>query len=229
MKYSQAIITDNLAKVLDRIELAAKRVGRSKDSVKLVAATKTQGLEEISAYQKACLELGIECICGENYAQELAVKAVQFTNISWHFIGGLQRNKIELVLQHSCFIQSVGSERVLIALNKAAQKIDRHVPVLLQVNISNDPNKEGFLPADILPELIAARFNTCVAGYMTVLQYGLELAQVRACYSELARMQKVAGLQELSIGMSDDFDVAVEEGATIVRVGSAIFGAREYS
>jgi uncharacterized pyridoxal phosphate-containing UPF0001 family protein len=254
-------VRENLAKVLTRIEEATRAAARSPESVTLVAATKTQSIETIADYVAACNEFGIAAVCGENYAQELDAKALALPHVEWHFIGRLQRNKVSVVYNSCRMIQSVDSERLLDTLIKNTSSERRGADFLLQVNISRDSAKGGFLPEDFTPPFIE-RLRTSAKqprGLMTILQFGLgEDAQLKQ-YSELralaerlegesvfgkgwtadgSRLDRRAAIGrpsvpnggplpvELSMGMSEDFDVAIRSGATIVRVGSAIFGPR---
>lgn len=254
-------VRENLAKVLTRIEEATRAASRSPESVALVAATKTQSIETIAEYVAACHEFGIKPVCGENYAQELDVKARALPQVEWHFIGRLQRNKVSIVNGSCRMIQSVDSERLLEALIMNASGDKRGADFLLQVNISRDSAKGGFLPEDFT-SMFLERLRTSATqprGLMTILQFGIGEETQRERYAELrvlaerlqgesvfgkgwtadwSRLDRSAAIGrpsapnggplpvELSMGMSEDFDVAIRCGATIVRVGSAIFGPR---
>ncbi len=230
-------IKENLKSVLARIENAAKAAGRPPNDIKLVAATKTQSIEQIAEYKEACRFLGVQPICGENYVQELVEKSRIFPEIEWHFIGRLQRNKAALVVQSASLIQSVGSVKVLQAINEQALRQKTRTQILLQINISKDPAKDGFLPSEL--EVIAVERGTAawleVCGVMTILEYGLDSTKRQLFYSQMCSLAadlKCRGTidqtpAQISMGMSDDFDVAIMAGATIVRVGTAIFGQRQ--
>lgn len=223
-------LLDNLAEIRERIAAAADRSGRLPSAVTLVAATKTVNIATARALAEAgCLDLG------ESRPQELWHKAAELADlpIRWHLIGHLQRNKVERTLPLVSLIHSVDSVRLLAAIDAAAAAIERTTAVLLEVNISGDRTKHGFAPDEIsarIAEAMAYR-HVRIRGLMgmALLEGGTErarcdfnaLRQLRDRLRELAAPN--VSLDELSIGMSDDFEVAIEEGATIVRVGSALF------
>lgn len=232
-------IRDNLELVLERIANAALSVGRSPTEVTLVAATKTQSIDRIADYRDACLALGVHPVCGENYAQELGEKSKIFPDIEWHFIGRLQRNKASLVVESAGLIESVGSIKILKAIDDQALRRKIRKNILLQINISEDFAKDGFLATELdsLAGEIHAVTGVLVSGVMTILEHGLSRGQIEEYYSRLQSL--AAGLKrsgiinpgspaaaQISMGMSDDFDVAIAAGATMVRVGTAIFGKR---
>lgn len=223
-------IHQNLAAVHERMANAAQRSGRRPGAVRLVAVTKYVGPEEI--------ELLVEAGCstlGENRAQALWAKSAALAHlpIHWHLVGHLQRNKVARTLPLVEMIQSVDSLRLLAALDQAAVSRANALPVLCEVNISGEPTKTGLPPEDLEPILgQLPRFpHVAVQGLMTLA--GLEggLDQARRDFAALRnlrdRLQAVCPegvrLQELSMGMSGDFEVAIEEGATIVRIGTALF------
>lgn len=232
-------IQNNLRFVLERVASAATRRAASPRSVTVVAATKTRSEQLVREYLAACQVLGVPAVCGENYAQELSAKAQIFPEIEWHFIGRLQRNKADLVVRYASLIESVGSAKLLEALEVAASRVGKVQRILLQVNISRDPAKDGFLPEDLdsLRPLLRSFPNLQVKGLMTILRDGLSEPDTRCCYREMVELMVWAsrsGLFEsvtdgeptLSMGMSGDFDIAVAEGANTVRIGSALFGPR---
>ncbi len=224
------IIAANLARIRERIAVAAKRVGRDPDPVTLVAVTKYVGPEEIRGLvQAGCIDIG------ESRPQELWKKAEALTDlpIRWHLVGHLQRNKVQRTIPMVAEIHSVDSQRLLAAIDQAAGKLGRRIDVLLEVNVSGEKAKHGFSPSELesaLPSLAELR-EVRVRGLMTMagLEGGLERA--RADFRRLRelrdKLQAAApeniALDELSMGMSGDFEAAIEEGATIVRVGSALF------
>ena len=223
-------IAENLNRVRQRIAAAAARGGRAADAVKLVAVTKYVGLEQTRALATAeCLDLG------ESRPQELWGKAELLADpaIHWHLIGHLQRNKIRRVLPHVALLHAGDSEKLLAAVNEEARVAARCVPMLLEVNISGDAAKHGFAPAELeslVPKL--AQFECLdVRGLMAMAglesdaqQTRREFASVRELRDRLQRLAPATTrLDELSMGMSGDFEIAIEEGATIVRVGSALF------
>lgn len=207
---------------------AADCVGRSADEVLIVAVSKTQPVELI---WRAC-EAGISEF-GENRVQEFLGKYGLFPSVRWHFIGSLQTNKVKDVVGKACLIHSVDSLRLLAEIDRRARAVDVVQPVLLEVNVSGEESKHGFAPSEVHDALVSASAMSGVAvrGLMTMAPFGRPedarwvfrgLRELRDSLSDL-RLNGVE-LGELSMGMSNDFRVAVEEGATIVRVGNAIFG-----
>ncbi len=223
-------IAENLAEVRHRIAAAAVRSGRAADAVRLVAVTKYAGLEDVRALLAAgCTDLG------ESRPQQLWDRAAALTDLSirWQMIGHLQRNKVQRTLPLVTMIQSVDSLRLAKAIHDAAAALDRRAAVLLEVNVSGEAAKHGFAPAEIeplLPTLLELK-NIEIHGLMCIaaLEGGSEQARRDfAALRELRnRLQTSCGdrarLDELSMGMSGDFEIAIEEGATMVRVGSALF------
>jgi hypothetical protein len=223
-------LLDNLAEIRRRIAAAAKRSGRPVSAVTLVAATKTVDVATARALAEAgCLDLG------ESRPQKLWQKAAELADlpVRWHLIGHLQRNKVERTLPLATLIHSVDSLRLLAAIDAAAGLSDRTVPVFLEVNISGDRTKHGLMPGEMpvrIAEAAAFR-HVQIRGLMAMaaLEGGPERARhdfrtLRQLRDHL-RESAPAGisLDELSMGMSDDFEVAIEEGATLVRIGSALF------
>ncbi|MFL5341652.1 MAG: YggS family pyridoxal phosphate-dependent enzyme [Gemmataceae bacterium] len=215
-------LADNLRAVEEHIAAACARSGRLRDDVTLVAVTKSVGVE-IAAMLP---ELGVVDL-GESRPQELWRKASALpTDVRWHLIGHLQRNKIEKTLPLVHLIHSVDSERLLGALDHEAGKLGRIASVLLEVKLSREAAKTG-LPTDVLPAVVQrlpAFKNISVRGLMTMA--ALE-GDPRATFAELrnwaTRLSGPQSMSELSMGMTNDFEVAVEEGATLVRIGSALF------
>jgi pyridoxal phosphate enzyme (YggS family) len=207
---------------------AADLVGRSPDEILIVAVTKTHGVDVI---RQAC-EAGIEEF-GENRVQEFLGKYGLFPTAHWHFIGTLQTNKAKDVVGKARLIHSVDSVKLLAEISKRAETLGVVQDVLLEVNISGEVSKHGLAPADVRETLIEASHlpGVAVKGLMTMAPFGRpedarwvfrELRELRDSLREMPL--NGVELDELSMGMSNDFRVAVEEGATIVRVGGAIFG-----
>jgi pyridoxal phosphate enzyme (YggS family) len=207
---------------------AADCVGRNPDEILIVAVTKTHGIDVI---RQAC-EAGISEF-GENRVQEFLGKCGLFPTANWHFIGTLQTKKAKDVVGKACLIHSVDSVKLLVEISKRAEAIDVVQPVLLEVNISGEASKHGLAPSDVREALIEASHlpGVAVKGLMTMAPFGRpedarwvfrELRELRDSLREMPL--NGVELHELSMGMSNDFRVAVEEGATIVRVGGAIFG-----
>lgn len=221
---------ERLAMVKQRIADAARAAGRSPDAVTLVAVTKYAGLDETAALVAAgCRDLG------ESRPQTLweKVPALARDDVRWHLIGHLQRNKIRRTLPLLSLVHSVDSVRLIKALNKEAKATGRVVPILLEVNVSGDEAKHGFQPTEVEPLLasLPQYEHLAVRGLMTMAarEGGLDVAQRNfAALRELRERltphcPEQVSLAELSMGMSGDYEVAIREGATIVRIGSALF------
>ncbi len=221
-------IADNYTAVTSRITAAAERAGRDPASVRLVAVTKTVGLDEI----RALAELGHRDM-GENRVLPGSEKAGALAglDLSWHFIGHLQRNKAGKALAHFRMIHSVESPRLIEVLQRHAEKLGVTVQVLIEVNVSGEESKFGLANGETgnLVLQAAARHNLEVQGLMTMAPFTGQAEAIRPVFRGLRelrdRIQDETGifLPELSMGMSNDFEVAVEEGATMVRIGSALF------
>lgn len=223
-------LIENLASVRERMRLAAQRGGRSATEISLVAVTKYVSIEVArSLVEAGCRDLG------ESRPQELWHKAQQLAdcNVRWHLIGHLQRNKARRVLPHVGLIHSIDSVRLLEAINDEAQSLENPVPALLEVNCSGDATKHGFFAGD-LPAIVQSldhypRVRLC--GLMTMAAREGDLQTARENFRQLRdlrnRLQSEAppgvDLAELSMGMSGDYEIAIEEGATLIRVGSALF------
>lgn len=221
-------VAANVAAVRARIIAAAEHAGRDPGSVRLVAVSKTFPAEAVAA----ALAAGIRDV-GENRVQEgeakrAAVDALLTPALPrpvWHLIGHLQTNKAKAAVQTFATIHSIDSVRLAEAVNRAAVA---PVDVLLEVNVAGELSKFGFAPEE-LPHALAqiSRFeHPRVKGLMTVAPEVDDPEQVRPVFRRLRELRDAAGLTELSMGMSHDYGVAIEEGATIVRVGRAIFGER---
>ena len=227
---TRALLTDRLRALEERLTAACKRAGRSRDDVTLVAVTKL-----VSDRVAALLtELGVRDL-GENRPQELWRKAAALpAGTRWHLLGHLQRNKVERTLPLTCLIHSADSVRLLEALEQEAGRQRRAVEVLLEVNASGETQKQGFAP-DALPEALArirGLRHVHVRGLMTMAALDEDPECSRPTFARLRGLRdRLAGelapphrLEHLSMGMTNDFEVAVEEGATLVRVGTALFG-----
>lgn len=224
----------NLAAVQARIAAACKRVGREPASVRLLPVSKTfDEAHSRLAYAAGCRQLG------ENKVQEAQRKCQAMSDLSglqWSIIGHLQTNKAKWVARFAAEFQALDSLRVAEALDRRLQAEGRMLEVFVQVNTSGEASKYGLAPAQVGPFLQALpAFSALrVRGLMTLAMFSAEAVRVRACFSLLRglreRLRQEApvgvGLDELSMGMSGDFELAIEEGATVVRVGQALFGAR---
>jgi hypothetical protein len=235
-----AQIGARLAAVRDRIRRAAERAGRNPDEITLVGVAKRKPAALVAAAARA----GLRNI-GENYVQEALPKILEVKEIlesedvcvpRWHFIGQLQRNKAGRVAESFDLIETVDRERLARALEQRAQALGRTLEVLLQVNVSGEAQKGGVEP-EALPGLLAASAawqHLRVVGLMAIPAPQSEpeasrpaFARLRALHAKLVSATGGDALRELSMGMSADFEVAIEEGATIIRVGTAIFGPRD--
>jgi len=215
-------IAANLTAVRARIAGAAARAGRDPREVCLIAVSKTKSADAV----RAALDAGVADI-GENYVQEAQAKrAAVGAGARWHLIGHLQRNKAARAVETFDCIQTVDSAALGAALSRQAEAQGRTVQVLVEVRLGGEATKRGIEPA-ALPVLLAALQlpGLIVDGLMTVPPPG-DAEAARPHFRALRALRDRAGLRELSMGMSDDFEVAIEEGATMVRVGRAIFGAR---
>jgi len=227
-----SLIKSNLARIRERIESAARRAGRDPGTIRLVAVSKTVAPERI----REAVESGVH-ILGENYLQEAQGKIeVLGAGISWHFIGHLQKNKAKYAIRLFDLIHSVDSIALAEELNRAGQKQGKVQAILLQVDLSGEETKFGASEGEIfqMAERISGLKGVFVRGLMAMPPFSDDpedsrpyFQKLRALRDRLARM-KIPGVfaEELSMGMSGDFEVAIEEGATLVRIGTAIFGPR---
>lgn len=228
-------IAENIARVRANIAAAAREAGRRPEEITLVGASKMNGAP-------ACREAvaaGIDAL-GENRVQEMTAKLQEnaYEGAPLHFIGHLQRNKVRQVVGKVDLIQSVGSLELLEEIEKTAGKLGLVQDILLEVNIGEEEAKSGFAPASLLPgaEATLEKEHVRMLGLMTIppadaareetLQY---FDKVRALFLDMNEKLFHNGLQVLSMGMSGDYEDAVRAGATMVRVGTAIFGSRHYT
>ena len=213
-------VAERLQAVRARIDAAAKRAGRDPKTIELVAVSKTRPVGDI----REAMAAGQQAF-GENYAQELRDKARELSGVKWHYIGPLQRNKVKYVVGTAVLIHAVESLDI-------AQEIDKRArtpqDILIEVNVAREPQKHGVAP-DALPTLLAELRklpNLRVRGLMTMAPLDDNPEASRPHFRALRELAQEQGLPELSMGMTQDLEVAVEEGATLVRVGTAIFGER---
>jgi hypothetical protein len=223
-------LADNLEKVQQRIRAACDRADREPNSITLLAVSKTHPPETI----KAAADCG-QIFFGENKVQEAKAKIPLCPGkLRWHFIGHLQSNKCRDAVELFEMIQSVDSLSLAHEINKRAEQAARRMPVLIEVNVAGETSKFGYQPERLLAELkaINALPRLEVRGLMTVPPWSPEAEDSRPHFRRLrelkGRAEAVLGapLPHLSMGMSGDFEIAIEEGATIVRVGTALFGPR---
>ncbi len=223
----QADIKANLEIVQKRIAQACRRAGRSPEEVILIAVTKTVKPSEI----EAAFHLGVRNF-GENRVQEAAEKIDALGVLEpcpvWHMIGHLQSNKVKTALDIFDMIHSIDSLALADSINQKAQGRAGKVQVLLQINIAGETTKSGFSLSEIESSFVAIRNMPCIEirGLMTIAPFVDNPEQVRPVFRRLKELRASFQLQHLSMGMTDDFEVAVEEGATMVRIGRAIFGER---
>ncbi|MCM0081922.1 YggS family pyridoxal phosphate-dependent enzyme [Geomonas sp. Red32] len=227
-------IADNFQTIRQRIEQAAVKAGRDPKTVQLVAVSKTKPAEAISE----ALSVG-QTIFGENYVQELVAKAVELPKeICWHFIGHLQSNKVRQIAGLVDLIHSVDRISLAREIDRQWGEIGKSCDVLVQVNISQEANKSGTTSEELLDLVkeVAALPHLRVKGLMTMPPFFDDPEGARPYFRalrELSGKVEAAGIanvemRELSMGMSGDFEAAIAEGATLVRVGSALFGERDY-
>lgn len=225
-------IAENVERVLERIAASAERAGRSPAGIVLVAVSKTRTASEV----EQALRAGIT-VLGENRVQEAAQKIPQVgLGAEWHMVGHLQTNKARSALGLFDLIHSVDSLRLAEALSRCATDLDRQASVLIQVNTSGEPSKFGVEPEAALDLVGAASRlpSVRVKGLMTIGTFLPDPEDVRPCFARLRALGEEierAGIRQaemayLSMGMTGDFEAAIEEGANMVRVGTAIFGQR---
>ncbi|MGP1455076.1 MAG: YggS family pyridoxal phosphate-dependent enzyme [Treponema sp.] len=226
-------IKENIVRINERIQAACKKAGRRSEEVSLLLATKTvEPARIIEAFACGCT------LIGENKVQELkekysALAAVPHTT---HFIGHLQSNKVKEVIKYVQCVQSVDRLDVAQKLEQHAAQSGRLLEVLIEVNTSGEPSKYGCTPQEALPlaKAVAALTHLRVQGLMTIGALSEDAEKVRACFRCLKQLQleiqneALLSVPVLSMGMSDDMEIAIEEGSTLVRVGTAAFGSRTY-
>ena len=227
-------IEQNLKNVEQRIAAAAKKSGRSREDIILVAVTKTHPADMMNEAIKA----GVTDI-GENKPQEVRDKYADVLPVRWHLIGHLQTNKVKYIIDKCCMIHSVDSIKLMDEIEKQAKQHDVSMDILIQVNISGEETKSG-ITSEELDELLmhAGELERVkVRGLMTIApkcehqeEAAVHFRNMKMLFDETAKkVYKNVSMEYLSMGMSGDFEAAIECGSNMVRVGSAIFGARDYS
>lgn len=225
-------IPGNLAQINERIRAAAEKAGRPPESVRLVAVSKTRPTADIIAAFQAG-----QTVFGENYIQELVPKLAEVHEaVQWHVIGHLQSNKVKYIAGQVAMIHSVDRISLALEIDRQWGKLGKICDVLIQVNISGETTKSGTTEGGAIQLVRACALlpNIKVRGLMTMPPFFDDPDAARPCFAELRRLsetvaaQRIAGVEmvELSMGMSGDFEAAVQEGATLVRIGTAIFGER---
>lgn len=221
----------------ERIAAAAEHAGRRADDIKLIAVSKNHSVEAIAAAIVAGQRL-----FGESTAQEALKKIplVQQPDVEWHFIGHLQSNKAKFIPGHFQWLHSLDSVKLAERLTRIAPE-SVSLNVLIELNITHDPAKHGVAPGDLFPLLDRLLQDDDLApldlrGLTTIAPHGASSPEIRAVFAMLRRLREECAIRyalprftELSMGMSDDFEDAIKEGATYIRVGTAIFGQRDYS
>lgn len=228
-------IKENLDDILSRIKVAAEKSGRKAEDIKLIAVTKTVGVERIkNVYDYGILDMG------ENRVQELLDKYDKLdSSCRWHLIGHLQTNKVKYIIDKVEMIHSVDSIELAKEINTRADKIGKKMNILVQVNVSGEESKFGINPQEVdeFIEKVSKYGNISVKGMMTIAPYAENPEDVRDVFRKLysiyidIKKKKLdnVSMDYLSMGMSNDFEVAIEEGANIIRIGTDIFGKRDYT
>lgn len=229
------MLAENLQQVEKRIQEACKRADRDSKEVTLIAVSKTKPMSMIDEiYEEGIRDFG------ENKVQELTEKYEQLpTDIHWHMIGHLQRNKVKYIIDKTKLIHSVDSLRLAETIQQEASKKGIKVDVLVEVNVAQEESKFGLKMEEVLPfiEKISTFPNICVKGLMTIAPYVENPEENRPIFRSLRKLfidinaKNIDNvyMSVLSMGMTNDYEVAVEEGATMVRVGTGIFGERNYA
>jgi pyridoxal phosphate enzyme (YggS family) len=233
-------IAQNLSEVQDRIRAAALRADRDPDEVSLIAVSKLQGIAKIrEAYAAGIRDFG------ENRALEAIQKQRELSDlqeIRWHMVGHIQSRKTRYLVPHFSMVHSIDRMKIAKRLSRHSKEHGQKLPVLLECNVSGEETKEGWDVADreswssVVPEFkqIVDQTNLDVRGLMTMAPFGVPEDELRSVFSKLRELrdflsESVHGnWDELSMGMTDDYEIAIEEGATLVRIGRAIFGPRSY-
>lgn len=227
------MIRENINKLQQKIGEICEKCGRNLQEITLIAVSKNNPISAIEEVHKSGL-----FHFGENKAQELRDKSeIKADGIFWHFIGHLQTNKVKYGVKAAEFIHSVDSEKVLEEINKRAGLEYKIQKILFEVNTSDESNKFGVKSFETLEKLAKAAKdlpNIDVRGLMTMAPYTDDKKIIRDCFKQLREWKDKLNemgfsLTELSMGMTNDFDIAIEEGSTMIRIGTAIFGERDYS
>ncbi len=221
-------IYENIENVRQKISLSAKKSGRKESDITLIGVSKTKPVDLI----KEAVDGGV-CELGENRVQEVLEKFDKIQNANWHLIGHLQKNKVKYIVDKAEYIHSVDSLELAKEINKQAEKIGKIQKVLIQVNVSGEESKFGVKPEAVLPLCNGIKDfkNIKVKGLMTIAVKDATETELREVFGGLRKIfEKInienIDMEHLSMGMSGDYEIAIEEGATMVRVGTGIFGSR---
>ena len=228
------MLENNLAHIRERISQAAIKAGRQAQEIKLVAVSKGQSVDSMRALAQAG-----QIVFGESYLQEAQHKIEQMTDLSivWHFIGRLQSNKANRASALFATIESVHKKELADRLNQQAALLDKNIEILIQVSLAGEAAKSGCSPEQLEPlaQHVATLPHLRLRGLMTMPPFDDDaeksrpyFVRLRELANKLAPNLPTGSMNELSMGMSDDYPIAIEEGATLVRVGTALFGARQY-
>lgn len=228
------MLKDQLQEVEKRIQAACDRAGRKREEVTLIAVSKTKPVETL----QEAYDLGVR-IFGENKVQELTAKYEALPkDIHWHMIGHLQTNKVKYIIDKAELIHSVDSLKLAETIEKEAAKHDLIADILVEVNVAEEESKFGMKMEEVIPfvEKVSAFPHVRVRGLMTIAPFGEDPEENRSIFADLHKLyidikkknHDNDTVSVLSMGMTNDYEVAIEEGATMVRVGTGIFGARNY-
>ena len=227
-------IKDNYEYIISEVKEAKRRSGRDKEKVNIMAVTKTRGIDVVNSAYEAGFRL-----FGENRVQEAAEKFTNYkSDAELHIIGHLQSNKVKKAVELSSCIQSVDRLKIALMINKYSFELSKTMEVYLEYNTSGEPSKSGFVTENDFfqtMDKIMEMESIKIAGLMTIGPLSSDESAIRKSFSFLRNLREKAqerypeaGITGLSMGMSGDYSIAVEEGATLIRVGTALFGARNY-
>ncbi len=224
-------VFENIKAINKRIDEICKKCERSRNDITLIAVTKTKPIELLREAQQAG-----EINFGENRPQEIVKKYPEFEGIKWHLIGQLQKNKVKHIIDKVELIHSVDSLSLALEIDKRAKQINKIQDILIQVNITKEESKSGVYPdeAEALVREIAGLENVRIKGLMTISRKEFDFEDNKEVFCALRELSQKIGelniknvsMKELSMGMTHDFAEAIESGATMIRIGTAIFGAR---
>jgi hypothetical protein len=225
------ILFHNLLEIRENINFVKSEY--KSDDIKIIAVSKKKPLSDIEILSNLNHKL-----FGENYAQELKEKYENFNGIKpvFHFLGPLQTNKVSMIIDKVDLIHSIDREKLVKVINQEAKKINKIQNILIQLNLTNEDTKAGISEKDLIPFLknISIYKNIKVIGLMTMPYSTDNLEEIRPFFAKLRNLRNellslgYSEIKELSMGMSDDYKIAIEEGSTMIRVGTSIFGARNY-
>lgn len=226
------MIAENLQLLKNRIDKICSSVNRNPNEIKLIAVSKTFGVDSINEAKDAG-----QLDFGENKAQELVSKFDILQNeVTWHFIGHLQKNKVKYAVRTADYIHSVDSLSLAEEIQKYSEKFGKKQKILIQAKTSEEESKSGVVDKEELikiAEYCSKASNLDLIGLMTIAPFTDDQNLIRKSFGDLRKLKeemnsKGFGISELSMGMTSDYEIAIEEGATMLRIGSAIFGARDY-